>query len=274
MTSSTPPGRESEEFWRDFLTRGHSLERRGRRIFRRIPHGPRCKLCAAPFAGIGASFMRVIGKQPSDASPAMCNTCFKFLTRHHGGAEIECSFLFADIRGSTTLAEGMSPSEFHGLMDRFYDTAAEVVFEHEGGVDKFVGDELVAMFFPLLSGERHAAHAVEAAQALLHATGHADTGGPWAPVGAGVHTGTAWVGAVGEGAHTELTALGDTVNTTARLASVAEAGQVLVTTEAAVAAGLSAELERRRLTLKGKQQVTEIVTLTVGPPDLVRTGSP
>jgi adenylate cyclase len=79
---------------------------------------------------------------------------------------------------------------------------------------------------------------------------------------------------VGEGAHTELTALGDTVNTTARLASVAEAGQVLVTTEAAVAAGLSAELERRRLTLKGKQQVTEIVTLTVGPPDLVRTGSP
>lgn len=152
-------------------------------------------------------------------------------------------------------------------MDRFYDTAAEVVFEHEGGVDKSVGDELVAMFFPLLSGERHAAHAVAAAQALLRATGHADPDGPWAPVGAGVHTGMAWVGAVGEGAHTELTALGDSVNTTARLASIAEAGQVLVTAEAAAAAGLSAELERRQLTLKGKQQVTEVVTLTIGRPD-------
>ena len=48
-------------------------------------------------------------------------------------------------------------------MDRFYATATAVVFDHDGSVDKFVGDELVAMFFPLLSGERHAARAVDAA---------------------------------------------------------------------------------------------------------------
>ncbi|HEV8053503.1 MAG TPA: adenylate/guanylate cyclase domain-containing protein [Candidatus Limnocylindrales bacterium] len=80
----------------------------------------------------------------------------------------------------------------------------------------------------MLAAERHPAKGIEAAKALLVATGHRDTGGPWLPVGAGVHTGIAWMGAVGEGAHSELTALGDSVNTTARLASVAVAGEVLV----------------------------------------------
>lgn len=195
----------------------------------------------------------------------MCTGCYTFLAQHHGGAEIEASFLFADVRGSTTLAEGMSSAEFHHLMDRFYATATKVVFDHDGGIDKFIGDEMVAMFFPLLSGERHAGHAVEAALALLRATGHEDAGGPWVPIGAGVHTGMAWVGAVGQGSQTELTALGDTVNIAARLASAAEGGQVLVTTEAAAAASLDPALERRSLGLKGKQLATEVVTLTVGP---------
>jgi adenylate cyclase len=239
------------------------MERGVRRIFKRIPHEPRCSLCAAPFAGIGAPVMRLIGKRPSDKSPNMCMTCFTFLARHHGGAEVECTLLFADIRGSTTLAEGMSSTAFRGLLDRFYDVAAKVVFDQDGGVDKFVGDELMALFFPLLAGERHVARAVEAARALLLATGHADRGGPWLPVGAGVHTGLAWVGAVGEGAHTALTAVGDVVNTAARLASAATAGEILVTAEAASAAGLGPDLERRRLELKGKQLVTEVVALRV-----------
>lgn len=150
-------------------------------------------------------------------------------------------------------------------MDRFYDTAATVIFDNDGIVDKFVGDELVSMFFPLLSGERHAARAVDAARALLEATGHGDSGGSWVPVGAGVHTGVAWVGAVGSGTRTELTALGDAVNTTARLASAARAGEILVTAEAAAAAGLDASLERRPLELRGKREVTKVVALAVSP---------
>jgi adenylate cyclase len=86
------------------------------------------------------------------------------------------------------------------------------------------------------------------------------------PVGAGVHTGTAWVGAVGEGTHTTLTALGDAVNTAARLASTAAAGEILVTACAAKAAGLEEGLERRSLQLKGKQEVVEVVSLKVRPP--------
>jgi adenylate cyclase len=263
MPGAPDPGRDNEAFWHDFLTRGDAAERRVRRIFRQIPAGPRCKLCAAPFGGVGAPFMRMIGKRPSDKNPDMCNSCFGFMASHHGGAEIECSFLFADVRGSTTIAEGMSATQFRGLLDRFYTTASAVVFDHDGSVDKFVGDELVAMFFPLLSGERHAARTLEAAQALMVATGHMDPAGPWVPLGAGVHTGLAWVGAVGDEAHTELTALGDTVNTTARLASMAKAGEILVTTAAAEAAGLGDVLERRTLDLKGKEFSTEVVVLRV-----------
>lgn len=131
-------------------------------------------------------------------------------------------------------------------------------------MDKFVGDELVALFFPLLSGERHVARAVKAGEALLRAAGHGDPGGPWVPLGAGVHTGLAWVGAVGDETHTELTALGDTVNTTARLAAAASAGEILISAEAARAAGIGAGLERRMVDLKGKAAPTEAVSLRVG----------
>ena len=64
------------------------------------------------------------------------------------------------------------------------------------------------MFFPLTTGPRHAAKAIDAGVALLRATGHGDPRGPWVPVGAGVHSGQAWVGAVGDDSHTEITALG------------------------------------------------------------------
>lgn len=234
-------------------------------VFNRLPHDPRCKLCAAPFDGVAAPVMRAMGRGRSDQNPGMCNACFRFVTTHHGGAEIECTLLFADIRGSTSLAESMTVGAFRDLLDRFYTVASTTVFDHQGTVDKFVGDELVATFFPLMSGDRHARQAVAAARALLEATGHGSPAGPWVPVGAGVHTAVTWFGAVGQGQRTELTVVGDPVNTTARLASLAVTGEILVTTDAAAAAGLDPGLERRQLELKGKHSPTEVVTIRVGP---------
>ena len=75
------------------------------------------------------------------------------MSKHHGGAEIDCSFLFADVRGSTTMRRTRCrPPQFRGLLDRFYALATTLVIDHDGSIDKFVGDELVAMYFPLLSG--------------------------------------------------------------------------------------------------------------------------
>jgi adenylate cyclase len=206
--------------------------------------------------------MRLFGKQPSTANPNWCNSCFSFMSKHHGGAEIEGAMLFADIRGSTSLAERMASSEYHVLLDRFYTTAARVVFDHDGFVDKFVGDELVALFFPLLTGDAFVARAVAAARALLRETGHGDGTEPWVPIGAGVHAGRAWFGVLGDEGHIEMTAVGDAVNVAARLASLAGTGELLVSADAAAAAQLdSSKGERRTLALKGKQESIEVVSL-------------
>ena len=256
----------NEEFWRQFLEEGgDSMKGVGRRVLKRIPADPRCRMCAAPFEGAGAPLMRLIGKRQSHPNPNWCTSCIDFMTKHHGGATIGSAMLFADIRGSTSLAERMSPAEYHALLDRYFTAATSAVFKHDGYVDKFVGDELVALFFPLLSGERYVARAVDAAKELLRATGHADPGGPWVPVGAGVHAGPAWVGVVGEGSHVELTAVGDNVNVAARLASLAQAGEVLVSADAAAASDLDPGLERRPLELKGKEAATEVVSVRIAP---------
>ena len=184
-----------EAFWRDYLTHPDSMVRVGRRFFSLIPSSPRCRQCAAPFTGPGAPFMRLLGKRQSGGNPNMCSTCHDFLIRHHGGAEVEASVVFADVRGSTTLAKSMSAGTFRNIMDRFYTAASGAVFAHDGIVDKFVGDEVMAVFPPMLSGDDHPTQALETAKALLRDTGHADRGGPWVPLGAGVHTGPMWFGA-------------------------------------------------------------------------------
>lgn len=255
--------RRDEAFWYEFLTKGDSREHRARMLLKHLPNSPRCTLCAAPFAGVGAPVMRMLGKRPSDKNPSICSSCFDFILEHHGGAEIDCTILFADIRGSTAMAEQMSATQFRGRLDRFYATASALVMEFDGGIDKFVGDEVMALYFPLLSGPRHVARAIDTAQALLRATGHAADAGPWVPLGVGVHTGQAWVGAVGDAAHTELTAVGDTVNTAARLAAAAGAGEIVVSGAAARAAALDAGLPTRALELKGKQAPFEVVSLFV-----------
>jgi adenylate cyclase len=260
-STSRPP---SDEHWRNYLEKGEPHLKYGRRVFSALPSDPRCRVCTAPFGGLGGPVMRVIGRKPSTANPHLCTACENELRKHHGGAEVSGSMLFADVRGSTVLAEKMSPGEFKALMERYYGVAARAVIDHEGAIDKFVGDEIVAMFYPSLAGERHAAAAVRAARAILRATGHGEPGGPWAPVGAGVHTGKVWYGAVGEGTHVDLTALGDVVNTAARLAGAAGSGEVLVSAEAATVVGLETGLERRSLQLKGKELPFEVVVVGVG----------
>lgn len=263
-TTERPEQDRDDAFWRDFLLQGgDTWQGIGRRVFKHIPANPRCRMCASPFRGPGAPFMRLIGKRQSDANPNWCTSCFNVMAKHRGGAEVELAMLFADIRGSTTLAERMPSVEFHALLNRYLAAATETVFKHDGVVDKFVGDELVAMFIPLLSGERYVARAIEAGRDLLRATGHGSSAEPWVSIGIGIHSGTAWFGVIGEGSHIEMTVVGDAVNVAARLASAAGPGKLLVSADAADAAGLEPSLERRSLTLKGKELPVEVVTLGV-----------
>lgn len=266
MSNRPTPERRDEQFWREFLEKGgDSVPALMRRTLKHLPDDPRCRMCAAPFAGPAAPVMRLMGRRPSDANPNWCTACFNMMAKYHGGAEISGAMLFADIRGSTALGERLSSADFHALLDRYYATATRTVFDHDGFVDKFVGDELVALFFRLLSGDNYVARAIETARSLLLAVGHADPDGPWAPLGAGVHAGRAWFGVIGDGTHVEMTAVGDAVNIAARLAAAAGPGEILVSVEAAAAGNLDPSLERRTLDLKGKALATEVVVLRVGP---------
>ncbi len=237
--------------------------RRLRRMWRTVPSAPRCKMCNSPFGNPGGPLLKVIGKGPWPGNPKYCGGCFKDLYRNRQGAEFECSLLFADIRGSTALAESMGASDFRLLLDRFYATATRALVEHDAIVDKYVGDEVIGIFIPALTEGNHASQAIEAGLELLRATGH-DTDAAWAPTGIGINTGVAFVGVVGTAEHLEFTALGDNVNITARLASAAGRGEMLVTDAAARSAGLVTDtLERRTFQLRGRTEATEVVVMTL-----------
>ena len=252
--------RFDEQISRDILMCTNRAMRFGRHVFHALPtRGTRCKLCSSPLHGPMGGVMSAIGKGPWPKNPKYCSMCFKDMIKHRSGAEIPCSLLFADVRGSTELAERLSARDFRSLMDQFFAIATDVLVDQDAVVDKFVGDEVIGLFVPVLTGELHASRAIAAGRILLSRT--AD----WLPVGVGVNTGIAFVGAVGPDDSAEFTAMGDPVNVAARLASVAGAGELLVTAAAVESAQLDVTaLERRSLELKGKSERTEVSVMGPG----------
>ena len=133
-----------EEAMRGFLSGEDPGLARFRRILRRVPHGPNCKLCAAPFEGPGGAVLRHVGFARFPGNPAICSSCIKDLNKVGVfGAEIPVSLLFADIRGSTGIGERLSPTEFRAFLDRFYQLSSKAILDNDGIVDKFVGDEVI-----------------------------------------------------------------------------------------------------------------------------------
>jgi adenylate cyclase len=258
---------EIEEVWRSYLTTGKPpesvhlpwYEAPGMRaVARRLPADPRCQVCYYPFGGLGGRLVRsFLRLEPSKMNPHLCNICERFAEAHPGGAELEVSLLFADIRGSTPLAAAMNAYEFSQLINRFYQVSTNIIYEHGGMVEKLVGDGVAAFFVPAFAdGHNHSRAAITAGQAILAATGHGRADAPWVPIGVGIHTGEAYVGAVGEpGKNVDITVLGDNVNIASRLAGQAAAGEIVISAEARSMAGLDEDaLEFRSLSLKGKEK--------------------
>ena len=253
-----------EDAMRGFLTGEDPGLARFRAVMRHLPHGPNCKLCAAPFEGPGGAVLRHIGFGRFPGNPSICGNCIRDLNKVGVyGAEIPVSLLFADIRGSTGIGERLSPTEFRAFLDRFYRLSSRAILGNDGIVDKFVGDEAIGLFFRGISGAGHTAAAIRAARALLAGVGQAD---------ATQHAGRsrlalrctpvpAFVGSTGaEGAVSDFTALGDVVNTTARLAAEAGPGELLISIDAVRAAELDAAgLEHRTVAVRGRSDPIEVV---------------
>jgi adenylate cyclase len=257
--------RSNDELWRDLLEGNDPDLTRLTRLFRRIPNAPRCKLCGAPFGRPGSLLVRPFGFRRWAANLSLCTICARGLDKGRGGAEIEATFLFADIRGSTGLAEELRPAEFHVLLERFYVVAAEAIDRSGGLVDKYLGDGVVALFAPVFAHSGGpAASAIRAGREILANTGHGGSSPPWVPVGIGIHTGPAYVGVLGtEGGQLDFTGVGDAVNIAARLGSAGEAGELLVSTASATSADLDTTgLEARTLALKGRAEPVDVVVLS------------
>jgi adenylate cyclase len=258
-----PTEQTLEEEWYKMLTEGEPVPRRIYHLHGLLPSDPRCKLCGSPFKGWGGFLMHLMGRDQSRYNPRFCEKCKVF--EHPGGAEIVLTMLFADVRGSTKLAEQMSPREFSQLINRFYTVATHVMIQTDAMVDRLMGDEAIGLYIPGFAGPDHPRKAIEAAQDLLRLTGHRDSRGPWLPVGVGIHTGPAFVGVVGDEESTaDFTALGDNVNIAARLASEAESGEILISDVTYSAANLKHDdLEHRQLELKGKSESIGVHVLRV-----------
>ncbi len=164
------------------------------------------------------------------------------------------------------MAEAVGTAGFHRLIDRFYRAATEVFVGHGALIENLIGDEVAGIFAPGIAGPDHPIQALSAARELLVATGHAAADGPWIPLGAGVHTGQVYAGAVGTSEQVGVvTVLGDTANTTARLASAAARGEILVSNRTAELAGLDVRgLESRSLELRGRRAPIDVVVVRVG----------
>ena len=262
MAEKTDHEHMVEELWRTFLTTGDFKDKTVlRHIFKVLPGTSRCAICYAPFEG-GGSFIskHIFRKYRSNYNPKLCNACEDFAKTYRGGVEVELSLLFADVRGSTSLAENMSPTEFRNLINRFYSVSTNVLVNEDAMIDKIIGDQVSGMFLPGFTGPHHAEKALKAAKQLLLETGHGKSQEPWIPLGVGIHTGVAFVGSLGtEQGASDVTVLGDVPNTAARLSSSAGIGEILISQPALQELGITLEgSEKRKLQLKGKSELTEV----------------
>ena len=259
---------EIRDTWYTYLTTGDMppnvpvrwYKRKSLRpLVKRLPRSPRCNICYFPFYGIGGFISKnFLGIRASNLNPNLCNLCEKFAARYQGGAELEAAVMFVDVRNSTAMAEKMSPEEFSKHINRFYKAVTHMYYQKNGLVEKFQGDEVGGFFVRGMAGPEFATNAVKTAKHVLKTLGYGTPAGPWIDVGIGIHTGMSYIGGVTTiSGIADISILGDTVNTAARLTSHAAPGQIIISEETRNRANMSREsMKFINLRLKGKS--TEI----------------
>lgn len=181
-----------------------------------------------------------------------------------GGANQTITILFADIRGFTSFAEAENPEKVVSLLNKYFSAMTEIIFEHGGTLDKYIGDGLMALFGAPTATPYDARNAVNAAVAMQRRLltlnpELLEQGCSQIAVGIGLHTGEATVGYIGSEQRSEYTAIGDSVNLASRLESNTVGGQILISSECADAAGEIFPLVRREpLTVKNRKQPVEL----------------
>jgi adenylate cyclase len=273
-TPERSPAGDRSDYWTEVLSGTDSGLNGFQRALRRVPAPPRCKLCQAPFSGPYAPVFRLLGFRRWALNQQICRFCVRDLEKHSGGAEITVSLVYVDIRGSTEIAEQLNPRAYSDGLNRYLALVAGEVDSEHGVIDHMAGDGVMAMWIPAFVGDRHPKNALKAAVEIARRVSVAVDDGSGFPAGAGVHTGLAYVGVVGEPGARDFTVLGDTANTVARLSAAADPGQVVLSQSSVDELALDpSNLERRSLNLKGKSEPFTAWAWTVGETEPVGLAS-
>jgi adenylate cyclase len=149
------------------------------------------------------------------------------------GDRCEVTVLFCDLRGFTRLSERLTPEEVVLLLNQFYTLMLDTTFKHDGTLDKFLGDGVMAIFGAPLPQADHCYHAIRAALAMQAGVVELSErrrreGKEPVSVGIGINAGEVVAGTVGTEDRMEYTVVGDTVNLAARLEAEAGPGQILI----------------------------------------------
>jgi adenylate cyclase len=183
------------------------------------------------------------------------------------GERREVTVLFCDIRGFTTMSERLTPEEVVGLLNEFYTLMIETTFKHDGTLDKFIGDAVMAVFGAPIAHPDHALRAVRTAVAMQSGIAElnerrAGQGKEPILIGIGVNLGEVVAGTVGTEDRMEYTVIGDSVNLAARLESNAKPGRILISqhTYDRVHEHVKA-LPLGSLRVKGKEEEVEVYEL-------------
>jgi adenylate cyclase len=150
-----------------------------------------------------------------------------------GGEKRQVTMLMADLRGFTSLAEGLAPEQVVTILNRYLGTMIEVIAHYQGTIDEFIGDAIFVIFGAPLQRPDDAARAVACATAMQLAMAsvndhHRREGLPEVAMGIGVHTGTVVVGNIGSDKRAKYGVVGSHVNLTSRIESYTVGGQILV----------------------------------------------
>lgn len=170
------------------------------------------------------------------------------------------TLFFSDIRGFTSMSEKLDPQEVVDILNLYLDIQSNIIHEFAGDIDKFVGDEIVAVF----TGEGMAVRAVDSArmiQTRLKETNdeREKSGANPVHIGIGIHTGEVVMGSIGSHDRMDYTVIGDNVNLTARLCSAAGKGEIIISKE--VYSRLDDRKDIKKLepiTVKGKSKPIEV----------------
>jgi adenylate cyclase len=208
--------------------------------------------------GLFSPVFRSFGIQRSQMHPNLCTMCEGNFTRvyKHKQIQIDATVLFADLRGYTRLSQELDAARMNGLLHTFYDHCSQAVWEHDGIINKFIGDAVLAIFnFPLVRKD-HVLKAVRAAMELQRLCRDLKTeigmdDEHRVGIGIGISTGTCSMGEVGN-AYKDFTAIGPVVNLASRLQTAAEPGEIRMTADVyAQVEDMLPALPARPLVLKG-----------------------